>query len=402
MPFNAATVFMRKDSYPHITTLIALAAVSSLALNMFLPSLPSMTGYFETDYSVMQLSVGLFLIMNSVLQIVLGPISDRYGRRPVVVFGVIGFIIASVGCALAQSVEVFLIFRMLQAVIAVGLTIGRAAIRDMVGPQESASMIGYVTMAMSVVPMIAPAIGGELDGALGWQANFWFMACAGVAILIIVWFDFGETSTHRASSFTEQFAHYPELFKSRRFWGYTFAMMFSVGTFFAYLGGGPFVGSDVFNLTPEVFGYYFGAPALGYFLGNFVTGRVAKSVELNVILLWGSLITLAGMCAGTLLFAAGAQTPVVFFGCMSFIGLGNGLILPSGMAGLMSVRPHLAGTASGVAGAIMTAGGASLSAYAGALLGPTTGAMPLLTLMLACAALCVLMILYVIVTERST
>jgi len=394
-------VYLNRQSHPHISTLIALAAVSSLALNMFLPSLPNMTSYFKTDYGLMQLSVGLFLMMNGLLQIVVGPLSDRFGRRPVILGGVIIFAIASVGCALAKSIEVFLAFRMLQSVISVGLVLGRAAIRDMVGQAQAASMIGYVTMAMSVIPMIAPAIGGELDTAFGWQASFWVMAGLAAIVGVITWFDFGETSTTQSASFGAQFKQYPELFTSRRFWGYTFAMMFGAGTFFAFLGGGPFVGSEVFGLTPNVFGYYFGAPAVGYFVGNYISGRFSERVGVNTMILIGAAVMAAGLSASLILFVTGTPTPLSFFGFMCFVGLGNGMVLPNAMAGLLSVKPHLAGSASGVAGAFMTVGGAALSALAGALLGTGTGTFPLLALMVASAILSLLMIVYVIRREAQ-
>lgn len=394
-------VYFNRQSHPHITTLIALAALSSLALNMFLPSLPKMAAHFQADYSVMQLSVALFLAANGVLQIIFGPLSDRYGRRPVMLGGVIVFCIATLGCIYAPNVEVFLVCRSLQSIIAVGLVLGRASIRDMVGQRQAASMIGYVTMAMSVIPMIAPAIGGELDAAFGWQSTFWAMLGLAVVVGIISFFDYGETSTTQSSSFTAQFQQYPELFGSRRFWGYTLAMMFSAGCFFAYLGGGPFVGSEVFGLEPEEFGYYFGAPAIGYFLGNFISGRFSERVDTNVLVLVGTSVMSAGLICSLVLMGLGLASPIMFFGFMAFVGLGNGMVLPNTMAGLLSVKPHLAGSASGISGAIMTAGGAALSAFAGVLLSGGSSAVPLQALMVACSIAATLMILYVILRERQ-
>ena len=151
---------MDRSTPPHIFTLIVLTGLGALSMNIFLPSLPAMSEHFSTDYRVMQLSVALYLAGSAVLQIVVGPISDRYGRRPVLLWGIGIFLVATLGCILAPTIEVFLAFRMLQAVVVVGLVLGRAVVRDMYPQDQAASQIGYVTMGMAVVPMIGPAIGG--------------------------------------------------------------------------------------------------------------------------------------------------------------------------------------------------------------------------------------------------
>lgn len=393
--------FLDRTTPPHIFTLIVLTGLGALSMNIFLPSLPNMTGYFDTDYRIMQLSVALYLAMNALLQLFIGPISDRYGRRPVLLTGIAVFILATVGCLYASSIEMFLLFRMLQAVVVVGLVLGRAVVRDMVPQEEAASMIGYVTMGMAVVPMIGPVFGGVLDELFGWQANFWLLVILGVAVLALIWSDLGETAQKTATSFRAQFAEYPELFTSRRFWGYCLAAAFASGAFFAYLGGAPYVGSEVFGLPPSLVGLYFGAPALGYFFGNFISGRFSVRLGLNAMILWGSIISAAGLVTSLLLFFAGFKTALVFFGFTTFVGLGNGMVLPNATAGMLSVRPHLAGTASGIGGAIMIGGGAALSALAGALLTAGSGAFPLIWIMLVTSLLAVASIVYTIRRERQ-
>ena len=155
--------FLDRTTPPHVSTLILLSGLSALTFNIFRPSLPGMTAYYETDYRVMQLSVAVYLAVNAVLQILIGPISDKFGRRPVLIWGMVLFLLATVGCFLAPTAEVFLAFRMAQAVITVAMVLTRAAVRDMYSEAQAASMIGYVTMGMAVVPMIGPAIGGALE-----------------------------------------------------------------------------------------------------------------------------------------------------------------------------------------------------------------------------------------------
>ncbi|QXT40749.1 multidrug effflux MFS transporter [Gymnodinialimonas ceratoperidinii] len=393
--------FLDRTTPPHIFTLILVTGLGALSMNIFLPSLPAMTDFFATDYRLMQLSVSLYLLVNAVLQILIGPISDRFGRRPVILGGTALFMLATIGCLAASTVEVFLFFRMMQAVIVTGLVLGRAVVRDMHEEAEAASKIGYVTMGMAVVPMIGPGIGGVLEQSMGWQANFWLLLLLGGAILALVWADLGETARTSTSSLPEQIAEYPELLTSRRFWGYCATAAFASGAFFSYLGGAPYVGSEVFNLSAAQVGFYFGAPAVGYFFGNGISGRYSTRVGINGMILWGTIVTAVGMTLSLIFMILGIQTPFVFFGFMTFVGFGNGMVLPNATSGMLSVRPHLAGTASGLGGAIMLLGGAAMSALAGAVLTEGTGAYPLVIIMLITSLLSVFSIVYTVRREQQ-
>ncbi|MBL3550659.1 multidrug effflux MFS transporter [Rhodovulum sulfidophilum] len=392
--------FLDRTTPPHVMTLVALAGLPALTINIFLPSLPNMAVHFDTDYAVMQLSVATYLAANAVMQLFVGPISDRYGRRPVLLISTVLFLLATLGCIFAPSAEAFLGFRMAQAVVVTAMVLSRAVVRDMVADTQAASMIGYVTMGMALVPMIGPSIGGVLDEIWGWQATFLALLLAGLGVLALTWADLGETSTPRDVSLMDQFRQYPELFRSRRFWGYALTAALSSGAFFAYLGGAPFVGSHVFALSPSVLGLYFGIVAVGYMTGNFISGRYSVRVGINGMIYWGALITLAAPLLSMAFFAAGATQPIAFFGAMALLGVGNGMVLPNAIAGTLSVRPHLAGTASGLGGAIMIGGGAAFSALAGALLKPGTGAWPLLLIMATTSALAVVSVLYVRWVDR--
>ena len=396
-----APTFLNRLTPPHITTLILLGGLGALSMNVFLPSLPAMADYFGVDYRTIQLSVALYLVMAAIGQVILGPVSDRYGRRPVMLWSIILFMIATAGCLLAREAWVFLWFRMAQAVIVAGFVLSRAAVRDMVPGNQAASMIGYVTMGMSLVPMAAPMLGGALGQAFGWQANFWLLLAGGAVVLWLTWSDMGETFTRQEGGFAAQLREYPELLMSRRFWGYCLAAAFASGSFFAYLGGAPYVGSALYNLSPAKLGFYFGAPSLGYLVGNFISGRFSVRLGINRMLLLGTILPTLGLLLSLAFFSSGAGSAEVFFGFMTIIGLGNGMTMPNATAGMLSVRPKLAGSASGLGGAIMIGAGAVLSAYAGTLLGTEAGALPLLWLMFICAALSVLCVLWVIRRDRA-
>ncbi|MCR9088332.1 MAG: multidrug effflux MFS transporter [Rhodobacteraceae bacterium] len=401
MPHAPVSHFLDRTTPPHIGTLVLLAGLSAAAMNIFLPSLPSMTAHFDTEYRVMQLSVSLYLGANAILQLFIGPISDRFGRRPLILGSFVLFCLFTLGTIFAPTAEVFLAFRMLQAVVVTGMVLSRAIVRDMVPEAQAASMIGYVTMGMALVPMLVPMLGGVLDQLFGWQANFWLLFALGVGVTALAWYDLGETAPAAGPDGNRRLGDLPELFRSPRFWGYCFATMLASGAFFSYLGGAPYVGSEVFGLSPGVLGLFLGAPALGYLVGNGLSGRYSVRFGINAMVLTGTLMTSSGLALALLSFYAGAGSIWTFFGFTIFVGLGNGLVLPNATAGMLSVRPHLAGTASGVGGAMMIGGGAALAALAGAVLTPGAGATPLLWIMWTTSALSVVAICGVIWRARQ-
>ncbi|TJZ83059.1 multidrug effflux MFS transporter [Paracoccus hibiscisoli] len=386
---------------PHMLTLVALSGVSALSMNVFLPSLPGMARDFGVEYGVMQLSVSAYIGASAVLQLLGGPLSDRFGRRPVVIWGLVGFLLATIGTLLATTATTFLIFRLLQSVITVCMLVPRAVVRDLYDGDRAASMLGYVTMGMAVVPMMAPVFGGVLDELFGWQANFVVMGLLGIAVLALAFRDMGETVRGGGMPLRAQMANYPILARSHRFWGYCAAATLSSGAFFAYLGGAPFVGDQVFGLTPAQVGYWFAAPSIGYILGNYLSARFSPVLGLNRMILMGAVVCAAALSVSLILDLAGIVRPLFFFGAIALMGLGNGMVLPNANAGMMSVRPELAGTASGLGGALAVAGGAALSALAGALLQPGSGATPLLAIMCASALGSLVAIGWVLRRERQ-
>ena len=388
-------VFLNRETQPSMLMLVLLASISALAMNSFLPSLPNMAEHFGSSTALMGLSVGVYLGTSAIFQILVGPLSDRIGRRTVSLWALIIFSVVSISCVYAPNTFVFMVLRALQAIAACTFVVARAVVRDTTETQASGSKIAYISMGTAICPMFGPALGGLLDGWFGWEANFWFIGGLGFFILLIAYFDLGETVPENTQGFRQQFSEYPELLLSRRFWGYCLASAFGAGAFFAYLGGGPFVGSIVYNLSPEMLGLYFGAPAIGYFFGNFLSGRFTILFGIDAMILWGLWIIFSGLSLSMVCSYVGYGTVETFFGFMIFVGLGNGLTIPNATAGMLSVRPHLAGTASGLGGAMMIAIGAALSTLAGAFLIPGSNEMPLLMLMWFSSLSGVAVIIYV-------
>lgn len=398
--FSKDAGWLNRQTPPHVVTLVLIAALAALNMNIFVPSLTGMAKYFEADYAIIQLAISAYLGVTAVLQLIIGPLSDRFGRRPVLLgsFGI--FLAATLGCLFAPNVEIFLFFRMIQGAIASGMVLSRAVVRDMVEPDEAASKIGYITMGMSLAPMLGPMLGGFLEQQFGWHSSFVLVFVFGVFVTWLVWADLGETNAHKSSSFMAQFKAYPELFTSKRFWGYALTAAFTSGVFFAFLGGVAFVGETIFGLNSAQLGLYFMFVSTGYMFGNFLAGRFSRRIGLNRMMLIGSGATMLGMVLLLGFFFSNLIHPLTFFGSMIFVGIGNGMTLPNANAGIVSVRPHLAGSASGLGGAIMIGGGAALSATTGTMLTQETGAYPLLYMMLASAVLAVVTSLSVILVAR--
>ena len=374
--------FLNRSTPPHILTLILLASISALTMNIFLPSLPNIASELNSSTSILGLSVGIYLASSAVLQLIIGPFSDQFGRRPLILWSLIIFCLSTLATVFVTNTAQFLILRIFQAISASCMVLARAIVRDTTESIEKAgSKIAYVTMGMALVPMVGPAIGGLLDYQYGWEASFWLLFILGLVILIISFFDVGETLSDHNQSFLEQISTYPSLLRSKRFWGYCLSSAFVSGAFFSYLGGAPFVGNEVFGLEPKDLGFWFGAPAIGYVFGNFLSGRFSTKIGLDKMIFLGVTTALFGVSISLTISLLDHGSVLSFFGLMTLVGLGNGMSIPNATAAMMSINPKLAGTAAGLGSAIMIGGGAALSAIANFILIPGSSEIPLIMLM---------------------
>lgn len=256
---------------PRLSTLILLSALAILPINFFLPSLPSMAAEFNVDYGVMGLSLAAYAGVSACLQLILGPLSDRFGRRPVILWALAIFIVATIGCAVAPDAWTFLACRMVQAVIAPTYAVSLAVIRDTTSRERAAGQFGYLAMAWAIAPMLGPTVGGLLDQVFGWRASFCVLALFGTAILTLCWTDLRETNSAPSNTIVEQYRAYPDLLVSKRFLAYSLCSAFSVGAFYAFLAGAPLAAS-AFDLSPVVLGLYMGSITGGFMVGSFLPG----------------------------------------------------------------------------------------------------------------------------------
>lgn len=393
-------MFVAAATPPRLVTLILLSALSVVSLNMFLPSLSHIAAALRADYVLVNLSIAGYAAMTALLQLVMAPLSDRYGRRPVILAALAVFVAASLGCLLADDIWTFLACRLLQGAIVSGYAVSLAVIRDTVPARAAASRMGYLAMAWGLAPMLAPLVGGLLDTLFGWRASFWAFALLGGAVFALCWVDLGETNNAPSRTFYTQLRSYPALLRARRFWGYAACMAFSTGAFYAFLGAAPLVASTVFGISTASLGVYMGSTTAGFVVGSFLSGRFAAAYSLAAMMLAGRLVACAGLLLGLVLLQAGIVQPLTLFGCCALMGLGNGITMPSANAGALSVRPGLAGSASGLAGALTVAGGAVMSAATGAVLTAANAAFAMLAMMLLSSLLGAAGAVYVLLLDR--
>ena len=394
-------MFSAASAPPKLFTLALLSGLSVVSLNMFLPSLSNIAAEFQTNYRLLaSVSIAGYAAMTTVLQLLIGPLSDRVGRRPVVLVSLVIFVVASLGCLLALDVWAFLLFRTMQAAIVSGFALSRVIIRDTEPAQKAASLMGYLSIAWAIAPMLAPMLGGAFDQLFGWRANFWAFLGFGAAVLVLCGLALGETNKNPSETFTKQFKAFPSLFRSRRFWGYSLCMAFSMGALYAFLAAAPLVATTVFQMSPATLGFYMGSTAAGFILGSFVSGRFAALYPLTTMMVAGRVVACAGLAAGLSLLLAGVVHEVSLFGSCVFLGFGNGVSMPSSNAGAMSVRPELIGSAAGLSGALTGAGGALMSGITGTILNEANAAFVLLGMMLLSSTMALLAALFVLWLDR--
>jgi len=350
-----------EEAKPSLSVLVAISTVSPLAMQIYLPSLAGMMVVFSATAGEIQLTMSAFFIAVAVSQLFWGPLSDQFGRRPVVITGMALFVAGSILCLLASTIEMLIAARVLQAAGGcTGLVLGRAIIRDLHGPRQAASMIGYVTMGMAVMPMIAPAMGGLLDQFYGWQGGFFLMLIFGCGVLIATIYCLPETHRTRTSAGAGQVLRsYAILFREPLYWSYALTASFSALTYFAYLGGAPFIASGLLSLSAAEMGFYFMFVAFGYIAGNYVSGRFAQRAGIYPMILAGTLIGMLSVVIIAGFAHFDALTAPSLFLPMILLGLGNGICLPSALSGAVSVRPELTGAASGLTASLQVAPGAA-------------------------------------------
>src|SRR5262245_37748278 len=348
-----------------------LTAFGPLSTDMYLPALPALTTSFGTSPGRVQLTLSAFFIGFGAGQLVYGPLADRWGRKPPMLAGVSLYAVASMLCALSAGVGALIALRLLQGFGAcAGPLIARAVVRDVYERDRAARMLSLLMLVMGAAPLLAPLLGGYLLVHVGWRAIFWVLTAFGVLCFATAWLGLPETleaSRRSHGSLVQVVARYAELASHRLYLGYVLSSAAAFAGMFAYFAGSPFVFIQLYGLPAERYGLLFGLNVLGLMSGAAIYSRIVVQLGADRLLRLG--VTVAALAGAALALMAttgygglpGLVLPLlVFMTSLSFIG-GNAL------AGALSAFPHMAGTASALAGTIQFAFGALSGAVVGAL-----------------------------------
>ncbi len=333
------------------TALGAITLIGPLAIHLFLPVMPAVKTAFAISDAVVELTFSVTLFTMAIVTLFYGSLSDRYGRRPVLLGGLALFVIGSALSAFATSVTMLIVGRVIQAIGAgSGLTLSRAIARDAYGPEALVKAIAYLTMAYTIGPMIAPTFGGLLLDIFGWRAAFWFALVASAAILVMSYLVLFETK-HRSSSpppYGRVLSHYTTLLGSARFVAYVLQSGALSFAFFAIAAASPLLMKDILGQSGLEYGLYFLMFPIGYTSGNWVSVHLSGRVPIDTMVLVGSILSFVLFLGQAVLILAGDLSPLLIFLPGGLVSFAQGLSMPNAQAGAMRIEPTLAGTAAGL------------------------------------------------------
>jgi DHA1 family bicyclomycin/chloramphenicol resistance-like MFS transporter len=363
---------------------VAQLAYGLLAMTICLPSMQDWPAAFGASQAAVQLTFSGYIASYGVLQLVYGPLSDRHGRKPVLMVGLALAVGGSLLAALAPSLAWLTVARVLQgAGTAAGMVIGRALVQDLFQGPERTRMMAFVGMTMGLCPPAATLLGGQLHVRLGWQANFAVMAALGAILLVAAWRGLPDRAPAAAPGPSGDWgalvAGYARLAREPAFLLFVLLMAVTTATFYSFLGGAPLV-LGRYGVPPEQLGFYIMCIPLAYIAGNWCTTRLVRHLQDRKIMLLGQAGTLGGLFILLGLGLAGVNTPLSLALPLVLLGIGHGLLVPPTLSGTVGLIPALAGSAAAVAGLMQQLVGA----FAGYLVGlvPHEGAAHLALLMI--------------------
>lgn len=349
-----------------LTTLVALGAIST---DLYLPSLPTLTEVFSASVGTVQLTLSVFVGGFAVAQLVYGPLSDRLGRRPVLLGGLVIYLAASTACGLAGSIEELIVARFFQSLGACsGIVLGRAVVRDLYGRERAAKVLSYMGTVMGLIPAVAPIVGGYITVEFGWRTNFFALTGFGVMALIGVAFILAESNKWKDPTATrprQLAANYGTLLRDKAYLGYLMSQAFTFSALFSFISGASFVLIGDFGVARENFGYFFAIVVLGFMTGTVLSGRFTMRVGLNRMIGIGSVITLGAGGIMLTLGYMGVHEPLAVIGPAAIQFIGVGMVLPNSLAGAIGPYEKMAGTASALMGSLQYAIGATVGVLVG-------------------------------------
>ena len=374
--------------------IILLAGVSALGpvgMQILLPALPVIKQKFYVTNDVAQLTLSLSMLAIAIGTLVYGPLSDKFGRKRVMLVGIVITIFGSIVCFVADSIVLLISGRFIQAFGgAVGLVLARAIVRDVYGPEEAARVIATLVMVMVVLPMMSPALGGELMQRFGFESVFIVIAFASAIAFVFLFLWLPETLAKPVpfEGVKSMLMTFSKLFASRVFCGYAFCVTFVSVVFFSFISAAPEIMVSVLKRPPTEYGYYFIMIPAGFMTGNYVARHYGRTISIDNMIAIGASIGVFGIVLALILQTLGMSSPVALFLPIALAVFGNGITLPNAQAAAINEFPEYAGTASGLTGFLQMAV-SSVAAQAVALIFNGT-VYPLLGLMLVASIISLL------------
>ena len=347
-----------------------LSMLQPLATDLYLPTLPGIATYFDASVASVQSTLWIFIAAFGVWQLVAGPLSDRFGRYPIVVAGAFTYCAASVLAMLAQSLEVLVAGRILQAVGACTCLVGaRGFVRDLYSPTEGARMVANAATLMSLAPLIGPLIGAVLYVRYGWRSSFALLAALSLLIACAATFTLKETNARRnlhALSWAPMLRTYASVARSRAFRAYTLSAAATYACLFAFLSGSSFVLINVLRQTPTVFALTFAMMVVGYLIGTLICRRLLAVYGIQRTVFAGATLQAVTGVTMAVLALSGVHVPLALGGPIFFLGISHGLIQPPVQSGAVAPFPHAAGAAAALLGFVMMLVAACVGIWIGA------------------------------------
>lgn len=350
MEWHRTPLYGRRDRAP-FALIVAITACGTLGMHLIIPALPDTARALNVSPATIQLTITLYLISLAIGQLLYGPISDRFGRRPVLLVGLALFTAAGIATTFAPNAWTLVIARVLQSVGAcAGLVLGRAIVRDSATADRAAAQLAMLTMVMSAAPAIAPVLGGYATAWFGWRAAFALLAIVGGITLLLALLLLPETNSIQGSPRASLLLGSLRLFRSRAFCGYVIGGACTTTSFYAFMAASPFILVDLLHQPTERVGLYYFLLMVGVAGGSLMANRIAGRIRTALALRVANSIAIAGAACFMLAHLAGLLTvPTVIAPVVVFM-VGAGMASPFALSGAVSVNPHAIGAASGLYG----------------------------------------------------
>jgi len=363
---------LKPDTFALTALLALLTALGPVAVDMYLPTFPEISRLLSASPATVQLTLSLYMVSYAVGQVIYGPLSDRYGRVPVLRAALVVFCVASLACALAPNIELLLTARVVQALGSSGaIVLARAIVRDLYSGARAGRELSLMGAIMSLAPVGAPMIGGALQSAFGWRSHFVLQIAFGLLATFLVWRKLPETLRQRSGPLSPRaiFESYRVILRNRAVLAYIGMMSLGFAGVFAWISGSSFVLQDIYRLTALAFGLSFAAASGGYLVGTALATRIVTRIGIDRTIGIGAVALALGGLAVVVAVPLGGPSALPLIAAMALYTIGMGLTQPQNIAGAMMPFPERAGAASSLVGVSQMLCAALTGAIVGHLLG---------------------------------